>query len=35
MSTTLKKDIKLGKKNILANDEFDPKYGERENYYSS
>ena len=27
MNTTLKKDIKLGKKNVLTNDEFDPKYG--------
>lgn len=27
MSTTIKKNIKLGKKNVLAEDEFDPKYG--------
>ncbi|MCY4643849.1 MAG: BrnA antitoxin family protein [Bacteriovoracales bacterium] len=27
MNTTLKKNIKLSKKNVLANDEFDPKYG--------
>ena len=27
MNTTLKKDIKLSSKNVLANDEFDPKYG--------
>lgn len=27
MSTIRKKDIKLGKKDILASDEFDSKYG--------
>lgn len=27
MNSTRKKDIQLGKKNLLADDEFDPKYG--------
>ncbi len=27
MSSTRKKDVKYGKKNLLSVDEFDPKYG--------